>query len=226
MAAEHQAVVRSESARPELSGSPADAVATYLVRERGRPAVAAVDEARTLVDVMRGFATWFAAQPDERLAPAGETSFEELELPPGFDYFEATATANLPVIDAAPAWQHLDQPRASEEIDSIHAGIVQNVVEDFTNPERIWGALAAVTAIAAVLLHVFATQANVSVSLQTWTFRAIFPPAIMLFGVLVELYTARRLRRAAVDRIVEHDAREHARLWRKQLDDQSDEQPT
>lgn len=218
MAADDQAVVRPDSALPGLSGSPADAVATYLVRERGRPAVAAVDEARNLIDVMRGFAAWLAAKPGDREASTKHAGFQEIELPPGFDYFEATATPNLPVIDAAPAWQHLDDPRASEEIDSIHAGIVQDVIEDFTNPERIWGAVAAITAIAAVLLHVFTTQAGISASLQAWTLRAIFPPAIMLFGVLVELYTARRLRRAAVDRIAEHDAREAARKWRSNLD--------
>ena len=221
LAAEDQAGRPPGSPYRQLSGSATDAVATYLVRERGRPAVAAVDEARTVVDMMRGFATWLATKPAEPMQPANTTGYEELELPPGFDYFEATATADLPVIDAAPAWQHLDDPRGSAELDSIHAEIVQDVVEDFTNPERIYGALAGTTAVLAVLLHVFVAQADLSPSLQTWTFRAIFPPAILLFVVLVELYTARRLRRATVDRIVEHDARERARLWRKNLDDEA-----
>lgn len=195
-----------------------EAVATYLVREQHRDLRVALLTAASLVEVARGFSVWIAdTSADWGSAPPPSDLYADLELPAGFAYFDRTS--EVPVIDAAPAWHHLDEPRGGEPPESPHAAIVREVVEDYTNTINVELFVALAVAAIAVVIRVATDRYHELQWLRSWSSWALGLAATLTIALALVRYYARKIGRRARDRIDEHDTLETARALRRQFED-------
>jgi len=195
-----------------------EAVATYLVREQRRNVRDALLAAASLVEVTRGFSAWIAdTSADWGSAPPPSDLYADLELPVGFAYFDRTS--QVPVIDAAPAWHHLDEPRGAEPSESPHAAIVREVVEDHTNTISV--ELLVVVAVSAMagLIGLATDRYHELEWLRSWSLWAFGFAATLTIALALVRYYVCKIGRRARDRIDEHDALETARALRRQFED-------
>ncbi len=217
MALENRATVQQHVRLP-ADDPTTEAVATYLVRERQRSLRDALLTATSLVEVARGFSAWIADASTVRgTDPPPSDLYADLELPAGFAYFDRSS--DVPVIDAAPAWHHLDEPQGAEPPESPHAAIVREVVEDHTNTINVQLFVAVVVAAIAVVLRVAADRYHELEWLTSWCSWTLGLAATLTIALALLRYYARKIGRSARDRIDGHDALEAARALRRQFED-------
>lgn len=193
-----------------------EALATFLIRENQQTLREALLTAASLVAIARRFSTWVAANPT---SPTPTDLYGLLEVPAGFVYFERTAA--VPVIGAAPAWHHVDEPPGTEPVDSPHAAIVRHVVEEHTNTINLALAIATVVTIAAVVLRAVANYLNLD-ELTPWTTAGLGLATTLALVLAFGRHVARRIGRTANDRIAEHDSLQAARALRRSLQDSTE----
>lgn len=195
-----------------------EAVATYLVREQQRNLRDALLTAASLVQVARGFSAWIADTSTDGVTDTQPSDlYADLELPASFAYFDRTS--EVPVIDATPAWHHLDEPRGAEPRESPHAAIIREVVEDHTNTINVELFIALAVAAMAVVIRVSTDRYHELEWLASWSSWALGFAATLAIALALVRYYARKIGRVARDQIVEHDALETARALRRQFED-------
>ena len=194
-----------------------EALATYLVREEQRSLRDALLTAASLVAIARGFSAWITRNPSDGTTPPPTDLYRELELPSGFEYFERTS--EVPVIDAAPAWHHLNDPQGAEPPESPHAAIVRAVVEDHTNAINLELFVAVAVVVVAVLIRVATDRYFELEWLRPWSSWALGFAATVAIALAFVRRIARKIGRKANDRIVEHDALQAARTLRLKFED-------
>lgn len=197
----------------------ADAMATYLVREHGRSVAGALPEAVQVIAVLGGFTRWLNEQSNEqpeRSVDVESVGLAQLDVPPGFDYFEASA--QHPVVDAAPAWQHLDTPSPTNPTPpSPHAGIVELPADIVTKAAEKRAMIAIVVAAASAAAGFLAAHHDQTVLAQMLLVAAGIVMATVFFQAGI-LRGASRVRRLALDCLLEHETRAGARAVREQME--------
>ncbi len=217
MATENDTATRQHVRLP-ADDATTEALASYLVREEQRGLRDALLTAASLVAIARGFSAWITRNPGgDSSTPPPTDLCKELELPAGFEYFERTS--EVPVIDDAPAWHHLDDPRGAEAPESPHAAIVRAVVEDHTNSINVELFVAVAVAAVAVLLRVATDRYFELEWLRPWSSWALGFAATVAIELAFVRRIARRIGRKAHDRIMEHDALQAARALRLEFED-------